>query len=143
MTTYPDAVLEHYADRFILLRLSRWGISLVQYLANPFRYELLALTSEPLLPAQQAAALRIWQRWDTGLDVEGAATTPPVDPDELIDPRELMAQWRAEAEQAQQAVAHLPQRNGAIIEPLAHHRHERGTHRFSADFSRKHARKGA
>ncbi|KGE77669.1 hypothetical protein [Halomonas salina] len=123
MRTYSDAELEYYADRFMLLRLARYGINLEQYLANVLRYEMLALTNEPLLPAQQAAALRIWQRWDTGLGMGDQGNTPAIERGELIDLDELQAQWRADAEKAQRPLTHLPRRNGAIIEPLHHHRH--------------------
>lgn len=89
MKTYSDEYLEHYADRFVAMRLDLHGINLAQYLAAPARYERLALEPFPLLPEQRAVQAR--------LDAEAV---------------------RAAAE-----VAHLPQRNGAVVEPLHHHRH--------------------
>jgi hypothetical protein len=89
MKTYSDEYLEHYADRYVAMHLRGHGVSLEQYLADPTRYEHLALEPFPLLPEQQAAQQR--------LDAEMA---------------------RVEAE-----VAHLPRRNGAVVEPLHHHRH--------------------
>jgi len=56
---YSDAYLNHYADRFVELRLARHGLSLDQYLANPRRYEPLALEPEDLLPQQQEVAQRL------------------------------------------------------------------------------------
>ena len=95
MRTYSDAHLEHYADRFVGLRLARHGVNLAQYLANPPAFERLALEPEPLLPAQQAAVLRIWQRWDTGL-AEGTEritdnTATNANPWDWSD---LLEQWR-------------------------------------------------
>lgn len=34
-TTYPDAYLDHYADRYVELGLARCGIRLEQYLRSP------------------------------------------------------------------------------------------------------------
>lgn len=120
MTLYSDAYLEHYADRFIALRLARRGVTLLQYLANIEQCERLALEPEPLLPAQQAAVLRLWQRWDTGL---GAPASPAVAGADWQDWRELLARWQGEAEQLEGEVAHLPRRNGAYVEPLHHQRY--------------------
>lgn len=133
MRTYSDATLEHYADRFIALRLARHGVNLEQYLANPARFERLALEPEPPLPAQQAAALRLWWRWDTGLaphgHEEGAATLPagyPPQHEDWQDWRELIQQWRHVEAQVERDIAHLPRRdNGHIVEPLRHHRFPR------------------
>lgn len=142
MRTYPDELLEHYAERFIALRLARHGVDLAQYLANIERYELLALCCEPPMPAQQAAMLRIWQRWDTGLAPQGEGGEATNLPENFQDWRELIAQWQAEVEAAERQVAHLPQRNGVILEPLCHHRHARG-HRGNANFIAKIAKRGA
>lgn len=71
-----DPYLNHYADRFIALRLSAHGVDLEQYLANPGRFEHLADEPEPLLPAQREAAARISAQWaadDADLQVRGAA----------------------------------------------------------------------
>lgn len=87
MTTYSDEYLNHYADRFVAMRLDLHGVRLDQYLANPDHYEALALEPLPLLPQQKAVQAR--------LDA---------------------------ADKAAAEVAHLPQRNGAIVEPLRHHR---------------------
>ncbi|MDO0944627.1 hypothetical protein [Chromohalobacter israelensis] len=125
MTTYPDETLDYYADRFVLLRLARHGVTLPQYLANVDRFERLALEAEPLLPQQQAAALHLWWGWDTGLAPRGDGGEPTALPDNWQDWRELLARWRAESEAAEREVAHLPHRNGAPIEPLHHHRFER------------------
>lgn len=40
--TYPDAYLEHYADRFVALGLARCGIRLEQYLHSPAACERVA-----------------------------------------------------------------------------------------------------
>jgi hypothetical protein len=132
MQTYSDAHLEHYADRFIALRLARHGINLVQYLANIDRFERLALEPEPLLPAQQAAALKLWQQQDTGLDAPSATASQ----EEWQDWRELVAGWREETTAQERALAHLPRRNGAIVEPLAHHRYPRSA---ACNFTRRNA----
>lgn len=120
MTRYTDAHLEHYADRFMLLHLARHGVTLPQYLANVERFERLALEPEPLLPAQHAAALRLWWAQDTGLAPRTDASEAVALPENWQDWRELIEHWRAERD-----VAHLPQRNGTYLEPLCHHRYER------------------
>lgn len=116
MRTYPDETLEFYGDRFVLLRLARHGVTLAQYLANVDRFERLALENEPLLEAQRAPVLRLWADQDTGLGVGGVS--PRLSDGQYQDVGELLARWKAERE-----VAHLPQRNGAVIEPLRHHCH--------------------
>jgi len=123
MNRYTNAHLEHYADRFIALRLARHGVSLEQYLANVERFERLALEPEPPLPAQQAAILRLWAEQDAGLASLGGDSEPAPLPDNHQDWRELLARWRLETEAAERPLAHLPQRNGAVIEPLRHHCH--------------------
>lgn len=132
--SYPDEILEYYADRFVLLRLARHGVSLEQYLANVDRFELLALCSEPLLPAQQAVVLRLWWTWDTGLTLRGDESEPAALLENYQDWRELLERWRAETEQAEAGLAHLPQRNGVTVEPLHHHRYPRRT---SAGFNKR------
>ncbi|SDK30924.1 hypothetical protein [Billgrantia gudaonensis] len=134
MTLYSDAYLEHYADRFIALRLARHGVNLAQYLAHPERYEARALEPEPPLAAQRAVALRLWWGWDTGLAPRGDGGEATGLPENWQDWRELLAQWRADAEAAEREVAHLPRRNGAVIEPLHHHRYER---RNNSNFSKR------
>lgn len=133
MTTYSDETLEQYADRFVQLRLSRHGVNLAQYLANPVQFERLALEPEPLLPAQQAAVLRIWQRWDTGIAEQPEAVQESTVPD--WDWRDLLDRWRTETEQAERAVARMQQRNGAYVEPLHHHRHN--ARNRSANFAKR------
>ncbi|MDC8804247.1 hypothetical protein PRZ61_12425 [Halomonas pacifica] len=153
MTTYPDAVLDYYADRFQLLGLARAGISLAQYLAHPQHCEQLArfdrlrlaqrgmtfqqyradpeagerlaLEPEPPLDAQHAAILRLWAAQDTGLAPRPNRVEPHWSDAHLTDWRELQARWRAECEALERDIAHLPQRNGTYVEPLHHHRHER------------------
>lgn len=93
MKTYSDEYLDHYADRYVAMHLKGHGITLDQFLANPARYEHLALEPFPLMPEQKAVRDR--------LDAQAEAV-------------------RVEAE-----VAHLPRRNGAVVEPLHHHRHPR------------------
>ncbi|MEX0745291.1 MAG: hypothetical protein WD118_06780 [Phycisphaeraceae bacterium] len=102
MTIYSDEYLERMGDRYVALHLRGHGVTMVQYLSDPERYEALALEPMPLLPAQKAVQAR--------LDAE-AGLAP------------------AEAE-----VAHLPQRNGAVVEPLHHHRHPRA---LACDFKRR------
>lgn len=136
MKTYSNEVLEYYADRFINLRIARHGFNLAQYLANPVQFERLALEPEPLLPAQQAAVLKIWHAWDTGL-----ATVP--EPDE--EPFELPGEYAVWEEFLLEIGNNkaIRQRNGAFVEPLRHHRHNRGMSRQTANFERRQARKGA
>lgn len=59
MTTYSDEYLNHYADRFVAMRLSLYGVRLDQYLANPAHYEALAMEPLPLLPQQRAVQARL------------------------------------------------------------------------------------
>jgi hypothetical protein len=59
MPMYSPAYINYYADRYVANRLKAHGVSLTQYLANPERYEPLALESEPLLPAQRAVQERL------------------------------------------------------------------------------------
>lgn len=148
MNTYTDAYLEHYANRFERLRMSRLGITLPQYLANVERCEQLlmqprALAPEPLLPAQQAAVLRIWQRWDTGLEQAEEASDDIEAQAAAWDWRDLLNQWRDEVAQSEREMCELSQRNGAYVEPMRHHRHNRGNARCTSNFARKQARKGA
>lgn len=89
MKTYRDEYLKHYADRYVAMHLRGHGITLEQYLADPARYEDLALEPFPLLPAQ----------------------------------REIQERLDAEAARVEAEVAHLPRRNGAVVEVLHHHRH--------------------
>jgi hypothetical protein len=144
MRTYSDAHIEHYADRFIALRMARHGVNLAQYLINPHQFERLALEPEPLLPAQEAAVLRIWQRWDTGLaPVAEGGTESSENQTAGWDWRDLLDQWREEVAQSEREVCQLSQRNGAAFEPMRHHRHNRGMNRGTSNFVRKQARKGA
>ena len=142
MNTYSDAYLEYYADRFVQQRFSsRLGITLPHYLANVERCEQLLMQSsglapEPLLPAQQKAMLKIWQRWDTGLTDQAEETSDDIEAQAAgWDWRDLLDQWREEVE-AERALAHLSQRNGAAFEPMRHHRHNHGRNR-NAYFGRK------
>lgn len=125
MNRYTDAHIEHYADRFIALRLARHGVNLEQYLANVERFERLALENEPLLAAQHAPVLRLWAEADTGLARESRPghVAPHWSDAILQDPHELVARWRAESDAAEREVEHLTQRNGAYVEPLRHHCH--------------------
>lgn len=98
MTLYSVPYLEHYADRFVQLRLSAHGLNLEQYLVAPQDME--ALYGDlflPLLPGQ-----KLVQNHFDAIDAEVA---------------------RLEAQ-----VSHLPCRNGAVVEPLHHRRYRpRGT----------------
>tara|TARA_R110002167_G_scaffold7212_2_gene33986 strand:- start:1085 stop:1501 length:417 start_codon:yes stop_codon:yes gene_type:complete len=124
MRTYSDAHLEHYADRFIALRMARHGVNLAQYLINPTQFERLALEPEPLLPAQAAAVLRIWQRWDTGLATGTERVTTNTETNgNPWDWSDLLEQWREEVAQSERGLRELSQRNGAYIERMRHHRH--------------------
>lgn len=149
MRTYSDEHLEYYADRFIRLWIARHGVTLAQYLINPAQFDRLALEPEPLLPAQKAAVLRIWQRWDTGLaEVKEQADQPSEENDIEAQAdgwnwRDLIQQWRDEVAQSEREVCQLSQRNGAAFEPMRHHRHNRGMNRGTSNFVRKQARKGA
>ncbi|MFP4182234.1 MAG: hypothetical protein ACLFTX_06530 [Thiohalospira sp.] len=75
---YDDHYLEHYSDRYVSLGLREHGVTLEQYLAEP---------------------------WSVEQDLEG-----------------------------------LPRRNGAVVEPLRHHRHPG---RQRADFRRRLKRRSA
>ena len=133
MRTYSDAHLEHYADRFMALRMARHGVNLAEYLISPAQFERLALEPEPLLPAQQAAVLRIWQQWDTGLAATASEPTPEAD--EPFQLPGVYAVW----EEFLLGIGNnkaIRQRNGAFIEPLHHHRHTNQRNR-SANFARK------
>lgn len=146
MRTYSDAHIEHFADRFIALRMARHGVNLAQYLINPVQFERLALEPEPLLPAQQAAVLRIWQRWDTGLAAVSEQPSSQTDIETQAagwDWRDLLDQWRDEVAQSERELCQFSQRNGAYVEPMRHHRHNRGMNRGTSNFVRKQARKGA
>ncbi len=123
--------------RYQQLRLERHGFSFDQYLADPELGEERALEPEPPLKAQHAAILRIWAGQDTGLAQANKPSTrvePHWSDDQLQDWRELLAQWRAEVELAERPLAHLPQRNGAYVEPLHHHRHCRNA---AANFAKR------
>lgn len=61
--SYPDEYIEYHADRYVAHRLHAHGVSLDAYLADPDRYEGLALAPLPLLPAQQAVADRLAAQW--------------------------------------------------------------------------------
>ncbi|WP_237673607.1 hypothetical protein [Vreelandella profundi] len=133
MRTYSDAHLEHYADRFIAQRMARHGVNLAEYLVNPAQFERLALEPEPLLPAQQAAVLRIWQQWDTALAATASEPAPEVE--EPFQLPGVYAVW----EEFLLGIGNnkaIRQRNGAFIEPLHHHRHTNQRNR-SANFARK------
>lgn len=91
-----DAYLNHYADRYVAGRLRAHGVSLDQYLADPQRYEALALEPEPLLPAQQAVARRI-----------------------AAEHADLVAELEADLTDAARLAG------GALVEPLHHHRRPR------------------
>ena len=49
---YTDEHLNHYADRYVRHGLRDCGVTLLQYLADPARYQALA----DLLPRQRVAA---------------------------------------------------------------------------------------
>lgn len=141
MTTYSDAYLEYYADRFVQQRFSRLGITLAQYLANVEACEKLltqprALAPEPLLPAQQKVALKLWQRWDTGLADESAEDDDMAIQAEAWSWRDLVDRWREEVAEAERALERMSQRNGAFVEPMRHHRHH-GRNRAAANFSKR------
>lgn len=100
--TYPDEVLEHLADRYLALQMPAYGVTLLQFLADPARYEALAKDFLPLLPAQQAAVRVHWQQ-ATGAKLE------------VVPAEEVLPPFLVE-----QQVEHLPRRNGVIFEVLRH-----------------------
>lgn len=57
----PDALLEYHAENYIARRIGAHGVTFERYLADPARYDTLALRPEPLLPAQWAVAQRLAQ----------------------------------------------------------------------------------
>lgn len=159
MNRISDEQLEYYADRFQLLGIARAGIQLDRYIANPAQSELMArfvklrlarlqvsftqfctdpdlyeeraaTEPEPPLASQQAAILRCWQQQDTGVMPRQHADPthgPWLDPADLIDVAELLAGWRDDSER-------LPRRNGALIEPMRHHRKHRSHRNAGANF---------
>lgn len=127
--TYTDDEIEYYADRFARLRIARHGFNLAQYLANPVTVERAALEPEPLLPAQHAAVLRIWQRWDTGL---APAQPEPEEPFELPPEYAVWEEFLLGLGNTQA----VRKRNGAYIEPLHHHRHKNARN-TTANFARR------
>lgn len=56
---YPTSYLEHFANLYTNHLLSRHGISLDQYLADPARYEPLLYKPFPLLPEQTRVRVRL------------------------------------------------------------------------------------
>ncbi|HYW03584.1 MAG TPA: hypothetical protein VFA86_06530 [Gammaproteobacteria bacterium] len=58
---YSDEYLEHYAERFLRDRLGAHGVTLVQYLADPARYEHLTERHEPLLPRQRLVQRQVYE----------------------------------------------------------------------------------
>lgn len=98
---YSVHYLEYYADRFITLRLVAHGLCLEQYLAAPAELE--ALYADRFLPLLPAQKL-VQQQLDA---------------------------IEAEAYGIEAQVTHLPCRNGAVIEPMHHHRfHKRSFKSF-------------
>lgn len=59
MKTYSDNYLNHYADRYVAMRLKLHGVSLEQYLDSPKRYEHLEHQPFPPLAAQLAVQRQI------------------------------------------------------------------------------------
>ncbi len=115
MANYSDEYLNHFADQYSAARLHAHGVSLDAYLADPHRYDALALEPEPLLPAQQAVAQRIAAVRATHASPQ---PTPGVDA--------LTARLEADIGTARLA-------DGALVEPLHHHRkpqHPGGRRRF-------------
>lgn len=96
MTVYPTAYLEYHADQFVNARLDLHGLTLTQYLADPERYEHLLTQPFPLLPRQDAMRTRLYRQ-----EIEAEA-----------------AQVAAEKQ-----LEDLQCRNGALVEPLQHHRY--------------------
>lgn len=91
---YPDHYIEFYADRWILQGKALKGVTLMQFLARPNRYDNLdtSLDPLPLLPVQ-----------------------------EKIRKKTLMNEFKAA--RAEREAAKLPYRNGSPFEKMAHHRH--------------------
>jgi len=56
---YDVHYLQHYADRYVSLRLHAHGVTLEQYLANPDRYEHLQHEPEPLMLTQRMVRDRL------------------------------------------------------------------------------------
>lgn len=125
MTTYTDEYLEHYADRYMALRLRRHGVSLEDYLADPGRYEPLALEPLPLLPKQRMVAHRLRAQEEAEklnrAFIRFARTVA----------KEYVAAQKAR--EAERPVENLPRRNGAVVEPLRHHRWPRRAHKAFFD----------
>lgn len=54
MKLYSPTYLQRHGDDYVANRISKHGVTLQQYLADPDRYAHLALAHEPLLDRQRA-----------------------------------------------------------------------------------------
>ncbi|HKJ94927.1 MAG TPA: hypothetical protein VKA32_04795 [Gammaproteobacteria bacterium] len=123
---YPDAYLNHYADRYRQLMLYLHNISLLQYLANPEACERVAeefsargRVCDPAVVPQRITVVERQLRAERQAEEGLRALT------ELSDlARQGMAQL-AELEEieaeAERGLEGCPRRGGAIVEPLRHH----------------------
>ncbi|HEU4603438.1 MAG TPA: hypothetical protein VFS24_15800 [Steroidobacteraceae bacterium] len=119
--TYPDEYIEYFADRYVAGGWVYQGVTLMQFLALPYRYISSDTTSQPLLGSQ----LRVRNQL---IKLERRARKAQTQRDG--EPLDLV--WLTR--QAERGVEHLPRRNGAPFEPLHHHAHPRST---TADFNLK------
>lgn len=105
---YADEYIEFYAERYIELRLREQGITLLQYLATPLACEAVAERnaarghSEPLILPQQITRMEAQLRRES-------------------EAEHWLSRFEAVTVQAEQPLAHLPRRDGYIVEKLCHH----------------------
>lgn len=123
---YPDAYLNHYADRYRQLMLYLHNITLLQYLANPEACERVAeefstrgrVCDPAVLPQRisvQEAHLRAERQAEERLrELAGLADLARQGMAELAELEEIEAE-------AERGLERCPRRDGAIVEPLRHH----------------------
>lgn len=119
MTTYSDAYLNHFADRYVELGLRDLNITLLQYLAAPqaceraaAEFQRLGQQPDPLIMPQQISLM------EAQLEADVRAARGVVDTSQTLDPDPQTREIEADAERG---LEHCPRRGGRIIEPLHHH----------------------
>ncbi|HEU4601546.1 MAG TPA: hypothetical protein VFS24_06245 [Steroidobacteraceae bacterium] len=119
---YPDEYIEYFADRYVAGGWVYRGVTLMQFLARPFRYiNNNDAPPQPLLGAQVRVRNRL-------IKLERTARKRQT----LRDGEPLDLAWLTR--QAERGLEHLPRRNGAPFEVMHHHAHPRTT---ASDFNLK------
>lgn len=95
--TYSDEYIEYWADRYVEIGYARRGITLLEFLADPQRYEDTHRTGALSLLRRQRAV------------------------------RNRVLEEELQALRAERGLEDLPRRDGRIVEPLHHHRHPRNS----------------